>query len=147
MEENQQESVLNMHLDYDGGRILNETVRWSRFLSIVGIVGLSLCAVAFALLGTALFAAFSKLAPGIEALGDLASAIAIIVVLVVFAVFGFLVYMLYRFSALTRRGINQQDQAIFAEGMKCLKIYFLGSGVLAVLSLLSNLLSLKLLFH
>jgi hypothetical protein len=54
--------------------------------------------------------------------------------------------MLYRFSVLIRKGIEHQDQIVFAEGMKCLKLYFLVSGILAVLTLLGNLLSLTKLF-
>ena len=147
MENNQEESFLQMHLDYDGGHILQETVRWSRFLSIVGIVGLSICLLAFALVGTALLAAFSKLAPGLETLAGLGGAIIIVVILLFFAIFGFVVFMLFRFSSLTRKAINQQDQVLFAEGMKCLKIYFIVSGIFAILGLLGNLFSLTKLFH
>jgi hypothetical protein len=147
MENNQQESLLQMHVDYDAGNILRETVRWSRFLSIVGIVGLSVFALAFMLAGSALVAAFSKLAPGIEGLETMGGAILIVACLIVFAIFGYIVFMLYRFSTLTRKAIDQQDQALFNEGMKCLKIYFIINGVLAVLSLLGNLLSLTKLFH
>jgi predicted lysophospholipase L1 biosynthesis ABC-type transport system permease subunit len=147
MEDNQQESFLQMHLDYDGGRILHETVRWSRFLSIVGIIGLSICVLAFALAGTGLLEELSRLAPVIEVLGAFAGAIVIVIVLVFLAVFGFIVYMLYRFSVLTRKGIDQRNQAIFAEGMKCLKVYFVISGIFALLGLLSNLFSLTKLFH
>ncbi|HXB94161.1 MAG TPA: hypothetical protein VNU70_03345 [Puia sp.] len=146
MENDQQESLIQMHLDYDGGHILRETVRWSRFLSIVGIVGLSLCLLVFALAGTAMFAAFSRLAPGIEGLGDLAGGLLLVLLLVFFAIFGLLVYMLYRFSVLTRKGIDHQDQTVFAEGMKCLKTYFLVCGILGVLSLLANLFALTKLF-
>jgi hypothetical protein len=143
MENNQEESILEMHLDYDAGHILHETVRWSRFLSIVGIVGLSILVLVFALAGTAMVAVFSRFAPGIAGIGGLL----MVVVLILLAVLGFEVYMLYRFSTLTRRGIDRQDQTLFAEGMKCLKLYFLVSGVLAVLSLLGNLASLPKLFH
>jgi hypothetical protein len=146
MENNQQDSFLQMHLDYDGGNILRETVRWSRFLSIVGIIGLSICILAFILASSAIVAAFSRLAPGLEGMESLGGAIIIIIIVIVLAIFGFIVYMLYRFSVLTRKGIEHQDQAVFAEGMKCLKIYFLASGILAVLSLLSNLFSLTKLF-
>jgi heme/copper-type cytochrome/quinol oxidase subunit 2 len=144
MENNQQESFLQMHLDYDGGHILHETVGWSRFLSIVGIVGLSIFVLIFALAGSALLGAFARLTPGMEGLGG---AIAIVIVLLVLGVFGFVVYMLYRFSVLTRRGIDHQDQAVFAEGMKCLKIYFVVSGIIALLSLLGNILSIAKLFN
>ncbi len=147
MENNQEDSFLQMHLDYDGGHILTETVRWSRFLAIVGIVGISICLLAFALAGTFLLAALSKLAPGLEALAGMGSAIIIVVVLVIFGVFGYVVYMLYRFSVLTRKAIDQQDQTILAEGMKCLKIYFIISGIFAILGLLGNLLTITKLFH
>jgi heme/copper-type cytochrome/quinol oxidase subunit 2 len=147
MENNQDDSFLQMHLDYDGGHILTETVRWSRFLAIVGIVGISICLLAFALAGTVILAAFSKLAPGLEALAGLGSAIVITFVLVIFAVFGFVVYMLYRFSVLTRKAIDQRDQAMLAEGMRCLKIYFVTTGIFAILGLLGNVLTITKLFH
>ena len=147
MENNEQESFLQMHLDYDGGNILRETVRWSRFLSIVGIVGLAICLLAVVLAGPTLISTLSRMQPALTSLEGLGGAILIIAVLVVFAVFGFLVYMLYRFSVLTRRGIEQQDQALFSKGMKCLKFYFLVTGILALLGLLSNLLSITTLFH
>jgi len=140
------QSLIQMQLDYDGGHILHETVRWSRFLSIVGIVALCFCLLMFALVGTALLGVVSKLAPGIEELGGLAAGILIVVVLVFFAILGVLVYMLYRFSTLTRRGIDHQDQTAFAAGMKCLKTYFLVSGILGILGLLFNILSLAKLF-
>jgi hypothetical protein len=147
MENNQDDSFLQMHLDYDGGHILTETVRWSRFLAIVGIVGMSICLLAFALAGSFVLAAFSKLAPGLDSLAGLGSAIIVVVLLVIFAVFGYVVYLLYRFSVLTRRAIDQQDQTILAEGMKCLKMYFLINGIFAILGLLGNLLTITKLFH
>jgi hypothetical protein len=147
MENNQQESFLQMQLDYDGGNILQQTVRWSRFLSIAGIIALALCALAFAFAGSLLLSTFSRLAPGFESLAGLGSALIIAVILVILAVFGYVVFMLYRFSVLTRRGIERQDQVVFAEGMKCLKVYFIISGILALLGLLGNLLSLTKLFH
>jgi hypothetical protein len=147
MENNQDESFLQMHLDHDGGHILTETVRWSRFLAIVYIVGISICLLAFALAGSFLLAAVSKLAPGLDALAGLGSAIVIVFVLVVFAIFGFVAYMLYRFSVLTRRAIEQQDQTMLAEGMRCLKTYFVTTGIFAILGLLGNLLTITKLFH
>jgi len=52
MEETPQESFLEMHLDYDGGNILRETIRWSRFLSIVGMVGVGVLILALAVAGS-----------------------------------------------------------------------------------------------
>jgi hypothetical protein len=147
MENNQPGSFLQMHVDYDGGKILRETVRWSRFLSIVGIICLLIAGLVFALAGSAVLLAFSRFAPGIDGLASMGGAIVIIFCLIVFAAFAYIVFMLYRFSSLTRKAIDQQDQVLFAEAMKCLKRYFVVSGVFAVLSLLFNLLSLTTLFH
>jgi hypothetical protein len=139
MENPQEQSLLQMNLDYDGGHILRETVRWSRFLSIVGIVGISLMVLVFALAGTALMAVLPTLAPGIAGLAGMGTAIIILLLLVIFAILGFMTFMLYRFSVLTRKGIDRRDQAAFTEGMKCLKIYFIISGIFAILGLLFNL--------
>jgi hypothetical protein len=145
MQENVQESMLEMHLDYDGGNILRETVRWSRFLSVVGLIGLGVCLLVtvLMLMGGALLTAFSQVLPGIEGFAG----VLLIFCLFVFGVVGVLVWMLYRFSTLIRRGIEMQDQAIFNQGMKSLKIYFLISGIFAILGLLINLISLTSIFH
>ncbi len=147
MENNQDDSFLHMHLDNEGGHILTQAVRWSRFLAIVGIVGILICLLGFAFAGSFLLATFSKLAPGLDALAGLGSAIVIVFVLVAFAIVGYVVYMLFRFSDLTRKAILQQDQTLLAEGMKCLKIYFLITGIFAILGLLSSLFSITKLFH
>ncbi|HEY4289640.1 MAG TPA: hypothetical protein VGN00_21210 [Puia sp.] len=142
MENLQEQSLLQMNLDYDGGHILHETVRWSRFLSIVGIVSISLMVLVFALAGTTLLGLLPKLAPSLASLADLGTALIILVLLVVFASLGFMVFMLFRFSVLIRKGIDQQDQVAFTEGIKCLKIYFLIGGIFAILGLLGNFVSL-----
>lgn len=135
-----------MHLDYDGGNILRETVRWSRFLAIVGIIVLSICILALALASGAVLSAFSRFTPGIESIESAAGALLIAAFLAILALLAFAVFMLYRFSVLTRKGIQLQDQSVFAEGMKCLKLHFLAMGIIAVLNLLSNLFSLTKLF-
>ena len=147
MENNQDDSFLQMHLDYDGGHILTEAVRWSRFLAIVYIIGILICLLILALAGSFLLAAVSKLVPGLDALVGLGSAIVIVFVLLIFAIFGFAVYMLFQFSVLTRRAVEQQNQTMLAEGMRCLKIYFLVNGIFAILGLLGNLLTITKLFH
>ncbi len=100
-----------------------------------------------AFFGAAILTAISTLAPSFAGLADLGGAIIIVFVLVFAAIFGYVTYMLYRFSVLTRRAIEQQDQAILAEGMKCLKTYFVITGSFAILGLVGNLLSISRLFH
>ena len=132
--EKQQHGLLEMHLDYDGGNTLQETVRWSKFLAIVGIVGLGIYLIAV-LIGSAYIAALFQQAWGVE--GGGIAALAIFFIVLILAILIFVVIMLYRFSVLTRRGIETQDQATFNRGLKSLKIYFVINGIFAVLYLLA----------
>jgi hypothetical protein len=135
MEDNKSD-LLGMHLDYDGGNMLKETVRWSRFLAIVGIIGL----VIFVL---AIMAAAPLMTNVVEQYFGFAGAalvgLSIVFLLVVLAVFVALVVTLYQFSALTRRGIQTQDQTIFNRGLNNLKTYFIISGILGILTLMSTI--------
>ncbi|MBS1661014.1 MAG: hypothetical protein JST68_08185 [Bacteroidetes bacterium] len=146
MENPQEQTLLQMNLDYDGGHILHQTVRWSRFLSIVGIVAVSLMVLVLGLAGTAMIAAVSTLAPSFASLAGMGTALLVLIVVLVFAAVGVMVFMLYRFSVLVRKGIDGQDQVAFTEGIKCLKIYFIIGGIFAILGLLANLTSLASLF-
>jgi len=135
MEENPQETLLSLNVDYDAGNILKETVRWTKFISIVSIVGLALVALVLAFAGSYLVSAYSQVFPGILAFGS-----AIIFVAFVFiAILGFMVYLLFRFSSLVKKGIETQDQGLFNSGLQSLKIYTIICGVFAILSLLGNI--------
>ncbi len=142
MEENTPESLLDMHLDYDGGNRLRETVRWSRFLSISGMVSVGLFTLILIFAGPKAIAFYEESYPGLE---NFIVPI-IILFLLLMGVLGVLVWMLYRFSIMTRDGIAGQDQVMFNRGLKGLKTYFLISGILAILSLLFNILTLISLF-
>ena len=146
MENTPNDSLLQMNLDYDGGNILRDTLRWSRFLSIVGFVCLALFLLVILLAGSTILMAISRLFPGLGDMEGLGTAIFVIAIVLIFAVLGYAVYMLYRFSTLTRKGIEQQDQAVFNKGIQSLKTYFLIGGILSILSLLSNISTLIRLF-
>jgi hypothetical protein len=141
MEQNTSE-LLEMHLDYDGGNVLRQAVRWSRFLAIVGMFGIGLLLLLVPFAGPQFITLYSTVLPGIE---DFMGLILFVFVLIL-AIAGVLVFMLYRFSILTRRGIETQDQALFNRGLKGLKTYFLINGILALVSLLFNILSITSLF-
>jgi len=146
MENNEKDSIFQFHLDYDGGNTLKEAVRWSSFCAIVFIVLLSLFVLLLLFVGSSIVATFSRFMPGIEGLAGLGAAILIVACLVGVGIATVLVYMLYRFSTMTRKGIEHQDQLAFSEGMKSLKNYFLISGIIAVLGLLLNFINISRLF-
>jgi hypothetical protein len=92
--------------------------------------------------GRGLITIYSRTIPAVETFGGFIIA----GVVIMLAILGFLVYMLYRFSSLTRKGMETQDQALFNRGLKGLKIYFLISGIFAILGLLANLFNLAKIF-
>ena len=135
METATQENLISLNVDYDAGNALKETVKWTRFISIFGMVFLVLFALGMAFAGAMLMGTFAKFFPLLEAFAGVFVFIAIFFILI----FGFFIYLLYRFSTQVKRGIELQDQALFNSGLNSLKIYFIISGVLAILSLLGNI--------
>lgn len=133
-----QAELLEMHLDYDGGNTLQETVRWSKFLSIVGMAGLGIYLLVV-LVGGTFIAALVQQTYGLEGAGVVG--LVIVIIVAILAVLVFLVIMLYRFSVLTRRGIEAQDQETFNRGLKSLKVYFLINGIFGILYLLVTIFS------
>jgi hypothetical protein len=142
MQENIPESLLDMQLDYDGGNRLRETVRWSRFLSVSGMICIGLFSLGLIIAGPKIIALYDQSYPGLD---NFVIPI-IILFFLLMGVLGISVFMLYRFSIMTRNGIEGQDQAMFNQGLKGLKTYFLISGALAILGLLFNILTLSSLF-
>jgi hypothetical protein len=135
MEENPQETFLSLNVDYDAGNVLKETARWTKFISVVGIIGVVIMLFAVGLAGSYLVTLYSKMFPIIQ---GFAGAV-IFILFVVIAIFGVLVFLLYRFSTFVKRGIETQDQNLFNRGLNSLKTYFIISGVFAILSLLVNI--------
>jgi putative copper export protein len=136
--EQQKAELLEMHLDYDGGNTLREAVRWSKFLSIVGIAGVGLLLVVGLISTPYLMDSYGQLTPDSEGI--------IGVLLITLALyFGALVaaaIVLLRFSRLTKKGMDHEDQLVFNRGLKSLKITFMILGILSCLSLSGLLFSL-----
>jgi hypothetical protein len=134
MEENPQETLLSLNVDYDAGNILKETARWTKFISIVGIIGVALITLALALASSFIMAFYSRIFPVIE--GHTGSIVFLAFIFV--AILGFMVSLLLRFSTLIKQGIEMQNQSVFNRGLRALKTYFIISGIFALLSLISN---------
>jgi hypothetical protein len=142
MEQNTDQALLELPVDYDAGNILKETVRWARFVSIIGIVGLGLGVLVFLIFlaaGSAIWGYYTRFFPVIEAF----QAIFMVVCLVALGIFTWVVVLLYRFATLTRKGLETQDQSLFNQGLRAGKAYFQISGILAIFGLLVNLFNLR----
>jgi uncharacterized membrane protein len=102
----------------------------------VGIIALGIYLL-LVLVGGSYISALVQQTYGLEGAGLVGLVIA--GVIVVLGILIFVVVMLYRFSVLTRRGIETQDQATFNRGLKSLKTYFLINGILGILLLLMTI--------
>jgi hypothetical protein len=130
--------LLEMHLDYDGGVTLQEAVRWSKFLAITGIAGMGLLLISVIVFTPYAMEGYGQLTP------DSAGVVGILLVAVglYLAVMVAAAVILLRFSRLTKRGIDRQDQLIFNRGLKSLKVTFLILGLLSCLLLTATIFSL-----
>ncbi|HET6254883.1 MAG TPA: hypothetical protein VFE32_12455 [Puia sp.] len=123
--------LLEMHLDYDGGNTLQEALRWSKFLSIVGIAGMGFLLLAILISTPFVLLGYGQLTPDSEGIvGVLLIALALY--------FGALVaaaIVLLRFSRVTKRAMDYQDQLMFNNGLKSLKVTFMILGFTSCFSL------------
>lgn len=134
------EPLLDLQIDYDSGNKFNEATRWAKFLAIICFVGIGLMLLWVTVAGFAIRRAFSTIMGGADL--DNMGGILIAVVIVVLGIATFVMILLYRFATLVKRSIQIQDQAMFDEGLRNLKNYFLINGILGLLGLVVNLLGL-----
>ncbi|HTQ28763.1 MAG TPA: hypothetical protein VMI35_11565 [Puia sp.] len=139
MENSSSEAILDIHVDYDAGNTLKDTVRWTKFIAVTGIVAVVLLLICVTLAGGYIIDAVSRIMPGIEDF----SAFIISGIVLGLLILGFMVFLLYRFSTLVRRGLETQDQQLFNKGLWNLRIYFTISGIFAILGLIINIFNLS----
>ncbi|HEX4372671.1 MAG TPA: hypothetical protein VHZ50_05130 [Puia sp.] len=136
MEENPQQSLIELNVDYDAGNILREITRWTKFIAITGIIGVACLMLILLFGGNRVITSISdRYMSGSENFRGLI----LFAIVIIIAVLGLIVFLLYRFSTLIKRGIEMQDQESFNKGLNSLKIYFIISGILALITVLSNL--------
>ncbi len=136
MEQNQDQSLFDMNMDSSTQSHLLSISKWTKFISIVGFVICGLVLLLLAVFGAKITEQLSVLFSFGNS--ELAGAL-IAVVLVVLLLFGFWIYFLFRASNLLRNGLQSRDTAQLADGFKAMRIYFIFSFVISVLSLLSSL--------
>lgn len=138
MEENQ--SILELQVDQTASKNLSDATRWAKFLSITGFVCMGLMVIFFIAMQSQITSALSQVIPGfsdIDSFGFLVT-----VIIIVAGIVCLLMYFLFRGSMLIKKGIETKSQEIFNNGLAALKAYFIMSGIIAIIGLVSNLVSL-----
>jgi len=138
MDRDQSSSLFEMELDQSGQANILAVSKWTRFISIVGIVCIALVLIAFAASGQEILANLGYL----YSFGDSDMAVTLLVlVLLVIAFFCVWVFFLLKASNLLKKGILGKNATDIAEGFRAMKIFFILSVIISVVSILSTILS------
>lgn len=128
------EPLFELQVDYDSGNSFSETSKWAKFLSIVYFVCIGLCVLFTAFASALIIQALATIMPELGSVGG----VIVGVVIIALIIFTYLTILLYRFATQVKQGILNRDQALFNDGVKNLKNYFLIYGVFTLLALVLN---------
>lgn len=117
---------------------LRETIKWCRFLGILGAILLGLF-VLFAIAGGAeTQTVASRLLPGG---GTFDNTLQILFIGIYFIVFTGLVILLLRFTLFIRRGLDLRNQELFNKGLASLKLFYIIYSILGMLGIAATVLT------
>lgn len=128
--------LFDLQIDYDSGNTIRNLSKWAKFIAITYFVLAAAILIAFAFVGAKLVSLINSWRPGLtDGLG--VATIGILVLML--AVYVFINVHLYLFADKVKKAVERQDQQLFNDGLKSFKIFLLTSGVLALLALLFNI--------
>ncbi len=138
MDQDQSSSLFEMELDQSGQANILAISKWTRFISIVGIVCIALVLIALAASGQEILVNLGAL----YSFGDSDLAVTLLVlVLLVIAFFCVWVFFLLKASNLLKKGIQGKNATDIADGFRAMKTFFILSVVISVFSILSTILN------
>lgn len=128
--------LFNLEVDFDSGGKFNEAAKWAKFISIVIFIGIGLVLLGLVMAGPrGLERALRESMPVYAEQGERVY----YAVLIVMAIYTYITILLFRFATLTKQAIQTQNQALFTDGLRHLKRYFLIHGVFALVSIVYNI--------
>ena len=132
------ESMLELQVDASASESLENGSWWAKFIAIVYIIALVISAIGISYVMN--LGGFEELdyRYGISGLQSMVWVIFVVVLVAV----GGLIALLFGFANKTSRALRENDQQLLESGIGSLKIYFIISGVFAILMLILNLFAL-----
>lgn len=112
---------------------LRESTKWTKFLAIVGFIGIGLMVVAALLMG--IFSLF--MSDNMNGARHFPSGIISILYLIMAGLYYLPVYYLFKYSSETKKALDSNDSDLLEEGLENLKSHhkFLGITMIIILSL------------
>jgi hypothetical protein len=136
---------LDLQIDDAAGSYLRDTTKWTRIVSIIFIVITAimfLCLLAMIIARSTMVDAYSQNNTSFSAYANTGEGIFLMVVIfmvLLIAILSAFVYLLLRFSRLTKKGIEANDQAMLESGIASLKNYLIITGIFTIISVLSGI--------
>ena len=137
MDDNQ--SILELQVDQTASKNLSEVSRWAKFLSITGFVFMGCMLIVFIAMRSQITSTLSQVIPGFADVNSLGVLVAFFIIIA--GIVFLLMYFLFRGSILIKKGIETKSQDMFNNGLASLKAYFMMYGILAIIALISNFVS------
>jgi len=137
MDDNQ--SILELQVDQTASKNLAEVSRWAKFLSITGFVFMACMLIFFIAMRSQIASTLSQVIPGFADVNSLGVLVAFFIIIA--GIVFLLMYFLFRGSILIKKGIETKSQDMFNNGLASLKAYFMMYGILAIIALISNFVS------
>ncbi len=138
MGQDQSSSLFEMELDQSGQANILAVSKWTRFISIVGIVCIAIVLIALAAGGKEIIANLGSL----YSLGESDVAMTLVVlILLVIAFFCVWVFFLLKASNLLKKGILGKNATDIAEGFRAMKTFFILSTIISIFSILTTIIS------
>jgi hypothetical protein len=133
------QSILELQVDQTASKNLSEVSRWAKFLSITGFVFMGCMLIVFIAMRSQIASTLSQVIPGFADVNSLGVLVAFFIIIA--GIVFLLMYFLFRGSILIKKGIETKSQDMFNNGLASLKAYFMMYGILAIIALISNFVS------
>jgi hypothetical protein len=133
---NDQLSSIDLQVDNQVRQELTEAAKWTKFISVAMFVAAGFILLFGVLGGSLLMGVLGKMDNSFGALAEYGGGILIAIILVVVAFFTVVYYFLYRFSAKMKSAIATDNVIDMNEAFSSLKLFFIITTVVSVISLL-----------
>lgn len=144
MENLQNDHLTQLDLELDGPvrQQLNDSAKWTRFISIVMFVACGILLLFGIIGGAALSTVFRKYSDGYGQFGEMGGGIIMLIVVFIAAVMGVIYYFLFNFSNKIKTALISESTSEFNAGLRSLKTFFIITTVFSILALLINIFNL-----
>jgi hypothetical protein len=134
-------SSIDIQIDEEVKQQLTETSKWTKFISISMFILCGITLIGVSVGGSTLMLFLSKVNSPLIALLGYSGGILITIIAVIMIGVAVVYYFLYRFSAKIKMAIATENTVVLNEAFSSLKIFFIITSIVSIITLLGSLTS------